>query len=297
MPLIFEDRRDLAWLVTRKQAVLEQFGSEHAAALESLDTIEDLQGYLLPLFSQAIKEGLFFHGTFIEDRLAELIKQHGWGLYVPYADDFAPFFTRTVAEYDLLHLDDYLYMECSGYLADYPAFFQAQDGYRYLRKLLIIAKEEQTVRNTPSLRYAIKWLKNHEAASEGLARENPPVLVPLVNASPRGGDGWDDILVGEYGRSDVEALLEEMALLEREDSEPATPAPGQKRGEWAAAVVALQQFGYLVRNCEAVTRTFRSTYGNVFSARLLQGGVKSTNEAQNLSHNRMKALIKGRRAV
>ena len=56
-------------MVTRKQAILEQFGAKHAPLIEPLDDLTDLQSYVLPLFSQAIKERLFLHGTFIEDRL------------------------------------------------------------------------------------------------------------------------------------------------------------------------------------------------------------------------------------
>jgi hypothetical protein len=133
---LLSQKRELAWTVTRKRAVAELYGPEHAPLVAPLAP-DDFQLYLLQLVHEAIAAGRFAHGLDADDRLEALIRDHGWGEHVPYADDFAAAFARRVAQADAVHVVEALFLECAGYAADYPAFFQPDAaGYQYLRDVL-----------------------------------------------------------------------------------------------------------------------------------------------------------------
>ena len=294
MQQLLHQKREHAWSVSRKQALLVLFGPEHAVHITPLNP-EELQEYVLPLFSQAIRAHRFTHGTFIEDQLEALSHHHGWGRNVPYADAFAAQFARTLADHDLLHVAEYLYLVCRGYDADYPTFFQtAEGGYRYLCDVLVQARFARTVPATPSLDRAIAWLTSRADASEKIQQEVRPPAQPLPRPAARlaADNLWAGIVAGSHTRREVEAVLVTLALLEYDDHGKALVTTESRKGGWIGATLALQQYGLLTQNKTAVARVFHTTYGKVLSARALQTGLKADNEVQNGYYTRACGLLK-----
>jgi len=119
MPQLLFHKQDLAWLVNRKWALSALFGEAYAAQFAPLDE-GPLQTAALALFHEAIQQGRFSHGWFIEERLDELLRARSFAEQVPYTPDFEATFAPEIARLDLLLVADCLYLLCLGYATEYP---------------------------------------------------------------------------------------------------------------------------------------------------------------------------------
>ena len=282
---LLSQKRELAWTVTRKHAVAELYGPEHAPLVAPLAP-EDFQLYLLGLVSVALAQGRFFHGLDADDRLEELIRARGWGQHVPYADDFAEAFARRGAGHDAVHVVEALFLECAGYADDYPAFFHPDaGGYQYLRDVLAQARHAGAAADTPALARALEWLGERAAAAPS-PYHGPAALTSRPAPASAEDLCWAAVLAGPAARSDVEALLEAVALLARDAAGHLVPAPESAPGGWVGAVAALQAQRWLGRNASALARALHASYGSVVSVRALQAGFKEDNPAHAAAHHR-----------
>lgn len=287
---LLSQKRELAWTVTRKWAVAELYGPEHAPLVAPLAP-EDFQSYLLRLVSAAIARGRFFHGLDADDALEAIIRARGWGQDVPYADDFAAAFARRVAAHDAVHVVEALLLECAGYADDYPAFFLPDaGGYQYLRDVLAEARHAGGAPDTPALARALEWLGERAAAApspyHGLAALTSRPVPPPASAEEM---HWAAVLIGPAARPDVERLLEAVALLARDAAGRCVPAPESAPGGWVGAMAALQAHRWLGRNAAALARALHASYGPVVSLRALQAGFKENNAAHAAAHRRADA--------
>jgi len=305
-------KRDLAWQVTRKWSLATLFGPQQTPRLAPLGE-EELQLAALALFHEAIEQGRFTHGTFIEDRLEELIAEQPLGQQVPYTYAFEEAFAPALAGLDLLDVPDYLCLLCRGYSDDYPSFFQPElDGYQYLLDVLVRAQHQHLVPATPSLARAQRWLQTQlTAAAAPVAAPAAPIAAALVLATPVSApaaahaapaanpvprDHWAGILAQApvHPQAEVEELLLTLALLEPGATGQLVPSADALPGGWVGAVHALQQAGYLIRNHEAVARVLYTLYGPVVSARALQRGVRTDNEVHLGGYQRAQAWLRQR---
>lgn len=145
------EKNDLGWMLARKRAVAEFFGAKHGPLVAPL-AFDDFNLYIHELTMQALVQGLVAHGLDVDDRLEALMKRHGWGPRVPYAQRFAKTFARDVAGQDPDQVIEHLLGLCFGYERDHLALFRAADGgYQYLLDVLVETRRADTVADTPAL--------------------------------------------------------------------------------------------------------------------------------------------------
>lgn len=278
------EKNDLGWMLARKRAVAEFFGAKHGPLVAPL-VFDAFNLYVHELTMQALAQGLVAHGLDVDDRLEALMKRHGWGPRVPYAQRFAKTFARDVAGQDPDQVIEHLLGLCFGYERDHPALFRAADGgYQYLLDVLVETRRADTVADTPALARACAWLAAHAGPKPAaLSRPGPP---------PEEALAWAAVLVGPATRAGVEALLEALALLARGPGGQPAPAPESTPSAWVGAVAALQTHRWLGRNQAAVARALHASYGAVVSLRALQAGFKEDNAAQAAAHHRAVAWVR-----
>jgi len=292
-PQLFLEKCTLAELVVRKQALIALHGQQHAARLLPLAE-DDLHLAAFALAQQALRKGQFTHGSFLEDRLEELIRHYGWAEEVPYTATFAPHFARTIAQLDLLRVADYLLLTCEGYTHQYAAFFQAEvDGYQYLLDVLGSAQQQGQVPATRSLARAQDWLRARLAPAPAapLAAPPTPELPPRRTVRPAPPVSWADVVLAPHTPAQVEALLLALALLERTPTGQLLASADTGPGHWVGALTALCEARYLRPIRADVVKVVHACYGPVVRERTLQKGVKPGNRVHQVAYQRAQAWL------